>query len=384
MVPLIYLPEAMMPFKKNIFLQNSRLRLWHNLLFFVLTILTACSNDRQEVIVLFENGQANSVRIAKKLIQDVPKDSVSQWVSIRLINDTAATNILGNCKLADNLFFTPLIPFTTDFVYAVFVKNKKITEFRIVPDSKVIAPEVVAIFPQSDTLPDNLLKLYVQFSAPMREGQSEKYIHLIKNGKDSLQHVFLDLQPELWNEDRTVITIWLDPGRIKRDLQPNQKLGAPLHKGDQYELVISPQWQSTKGVDLLKKYSKFFITGNRDSVSPNPDTWTLVLPKAGTKTPLMIGFGEALDHFLLRETISIRDQNGLLIKGRLQVTENDTKCHFIPDDAWVEGYYSLNTIAKLEDLSGNNLNRPFDRDITQTKQPVAKDIHQKRFRISAQ
>ncbi len=384
MVPLIYLPEATMPCKKNILLRNSRLRQWHNLLFFVLTILTACSSDQQEVIVLFENGQARSVRIAQKLIQDIPKDSVAQWVTIRLAKDTTATNILGNCKLTDDLIFTPLIPFTTDFVYAVFIRNKKITEFHIASDSKVSAPEVLAVFPQSDTLPDNLLKLYVQFSASMREGQSQKYIHLIKNGKDSLQNVFLDLQPELWNEDRTVITIWLDPGRIKRDLQPNQKLGAPLRKGDQYELVISPPWQSTKGIDLLKKYSKFFITGNRDSVSPNPDTWTLDLPKAGTKTPLIIGFGEPLDHFLLSETISIRDQNGLQIKGHLQVIENDTKCHFTPAEAWAEGNYSLNSMAKLEDLAGNNLNRPFDRDITQTKQPVTKDIHQKRFRISGQ
>ena len=77
-------------------------------------------------------------------------------------------------------------------------------------------------------MPENLLKIYLRFSHPMREGQSDKYISLIKNGKDTLPDVFLNLQPELWNEDRTVLTVWLDPGRIKRDLQPNLKLGNPL------------------------------------------------------------------------------------------------------------------------------------------------------------
>ena len=39
---------------------------------------------------------------------------------------------------------------------------------------------------------------------------------------------FLDLQPELWNAEGTVLTLWLDPGRIKRDLIPNKELGIPL------------------------------------------------------------------------------------------------------------------------------------------------------------
>ena len=61
------------------------------------------------------------------------------------------------------------------------------------------------------------------FSQPMQEGVSAEHICLVKGEKDTLKNVFLDLQPELWNHDRTMLTLWLDPGRIKRDLQPNRQ-----------------------------------------------------------------------------------------------------------------------------------------------------------------
>ena len=65
----------------------------------------------------------------------------------------------------------------------------------------------------------------------MQEGQALENITVIKNGKDTIPSIFLDLQPELWNKERTILTLWLDPGRIKRDLQPNKKLGLPLELG---------------------------------------------------------------------------------------------------------------------------------------------------------
>ena len=55
----------------------------------------------------------------------------------------------------------------------------------------------------------------------MEEGRSTRYVVLVKEGVDTLKGTFLDLQPELWNDDATELTLWLDPGRIKLDLIPN-------------------------------------------------------------------------------------------------------------------------------------------------------------------
>ncbi len=48
------------------------------------------------------------------------------------------------------------------------------------------APEtrVEAVYPSSDELPENLLRFYIQFSAPMRQGESYRFVHLVAIGGD--------------------------------------------------------------------------------------------------------------------------------------------------------------------------------------------------------
>ena len=91
----------------------------------------------------------------------------------------------------------------------------------------------------------------------MQEGDELKHIHLIKDGRDTLSSVFLDL--ELWNNERTMLTLWLDPGRIKRELQPNKLLGPPLIKGSHYQLLIDKDWQDAEGILLKEKLGEEFF-----------------------------------------------------------------------------------------------------------------------------
>src|SRR3546814_808549 len=115
----------------------------------------------------------------------------------------------------------------------------------------------------------------------MRTGESEKYITIIKNEKDTVSGVFLNLDPELWNENRTVLTVWLDPGRIKRDLIPNLTLGAPLVNHTKYSIVISENWLNAQGLKLKENFVKTFFVSERDSLSPDITNWALELPSSG-------------------------------------------------------------------------------------------------------
>ena len=55
----------------------------------------------------------------------------------------------------------------------------------------------------------------------MQEGHSLENILLIRNEKDTIRDAFLDLQPELWNKEGTVLTLWFDPGKDqKRSCSP--------------------------------------------------------------------------------------------------------------------------------------------------------------------
>ena len=210
----------------------------------------------------------------------------------------------------------------------------------------------------------------------MREGQSHQYVSLLKNGTDTLPGVFLDLQPELWNADRTLLTLWLDPGRIKRDLQPNKRLGAPLRTGTRYQLVVSSAWPDAQGAVLGTLASKTFVAVRRDSLSPDVAKWSIHPPQSGSLEPVAIDFGEALDYSLLTETLHVKNPLGAVVPGSWQVEDNEKRVRFKPEKPWQSGGYELRVEGRLEDLAGNNLNRPFDRDISRKgDSPTTRPFH---------
>ena len=214
----------------------------------------------------------------------------------------------------------------------------------------------------------------------MQEGVSENYVALLNNKGDTLPGTFLNLLPELWNPDRTVLTLWLDPGRIKRHLGPNEEMGNPLKPGEQYTLNIAGEWRSADGNSLPENYRHSFFVGTRDSSSPDPATWKLQLPKSETSDPLTILLNESLDYFLLQETITVQDGSGKILEGIPHVDETGTVVKFTPKNPWKAGLYTIAVAPQLEDLAGNNLERVFDRDLTVQSKPV-KTNYRRQFRI---
>ncbi|MEO5999395.1 MAG: hypothetical protein ABIN89_21545 [Chitinophagaceae bacterium] len=367
---------------RKLFSWHTRLRTMHNLVFFVLPFLCSCSNKEQTGIrIAWNNNKATGISLPKSLFADLDEETLATLLKISLLDSPDSTAILGDLRLGNTIVFEPVLPFSRGLSYSIFFRNKKIGEFSIPPAVIKDAPQLIRSYPAQDTLPENLLKIYLAFSHPMSEGQSDKYISLVKNESDTLHDVFLKLQPELWNEDRTVITVWLDPGRIKRGLQPNLRMGNPLKDGESYHLIVSHLWKDAQGLLLQNDYTRFFIAGSRDSISPDPHQWKLDVPRKNSKEALIINTGEVLDHFLLMESMHIIDREGAVVKGTFQPFNNEKNCRFIPETAWKAGEYSLVIESRLEDLAGNNLNRPFDRDITQGKTPLTRAPYERKFKV---
>ena len=264
-------------------LYPSRFRTFLILVFTLLVFLSCKSPSDQgsDLTILWQNKKPAAIVIPFVPEKNISADLLRATISKQ--NNGSETTILGEWKINDDsIVFKPLIPLTRGLKYEILFRNKKIGEIIVpLPDSSS-APVVTGIYPSVDTVPENLLKIYVEFSKPMVEGNSKDNFKLIKNGKDTLQQIFLDLQTELWNNDNTRLTIWLDPGRIKRDLQPNVSLGAPLNKGNKYELVVGSTLSDAEGIALGKVYRKDFIVANRDSAIPKPESWIIHTPKQGT------------------------------------------------------------------------------------------------------
>ena len=204
------------------------------LILFCLTMLAGCA-QRQEtskatISILWKEGQATGFSIPLSLLKNISKEEIAKLVKIQLAQPGTKTAILGEYNLKkDTLVFEPLIPFTRGLHYEIVINGYLISDIEIPKSTN--HPTLLGIYPTQDTLPENLLKFYFVFAQPMVEGNSLEYIKLLSLEEDTLLHTFLNLQPELWNAERTVLTLWLDPGRIKRDLQPNKRLGNPLTKG---------------------------------------------------------------------------------------------------------------------------------------------------------
>lgn len=246
-------------------------------------------------------------------------------------------------------------------------------------DQNVSAPMVVATYPSCDTVPSNLLKVYFRFSEPMQEYRSSQFIRLIDNTTgDTIKDAFLDLKPELWNEDETVLTLWLDPGRIKQDLVPNRELGTVLKDHKTYRLEVSKGWKSKKGVTSASNYMRTFFTVSRDVTQPTVDTWTV----AATKGRIVVNTNETIDWMLLNNRVSVWSGDRL-IEAETFSEVCERQLIIIPKKPLERGNYSVVVEETLEDLAGNNLNRLFETDVTApSKKSVNKQDHRLTFTIN--
>src|SRR5262249_13194478 len=161
------------------------------------------------------------------------------------------------------------------------------------------------VYPTRSKLPENQLKFYVHFSAPMGKGGSYRHVHLLDAASKEVAAPFLELDEELWSPDQKRFTLYLDPGRIKRGLKPREEVGPVLEEGKSYTLVIDREWQDAEGNTLRETFRKKFPVGPPDDEPIDPKNWKLAPQSAGSRQPLMVRFPKPLDHALLHRLICV-------------------------------------------------------------------------------
>lgn len=221
---------------------------------------------------------------------------------------------------------------------------------------------VTQVYPSAAVVPQNLLKFYVHFSAPMSRGNIYKHIHLLDSTGKEVDLPFLELDEELWNPEMTRLTLIIDPGRIKRGVRPLEDIGPALQSGKGYRLVISSDWKDGAGKPLKESFEKGFTVSPPDRETPNPERWQIEPPKPETSAPLLIIFPEPMDSAVTQRAIQVVDQSGNLIAGKVALTNEEHHWTFIPANPWQHGTYRLEVKTTIEDLAGNNIGKPFDVD----------------------
>jgi hypothetical protein len=225
---------------------------------------------------------------------------------------------------------------------------------------------IVEVYPTTDSVPMNLLRMYVQFSAPMTVGDgAEKHVRLVDERGTAVDNAFLIAAggQELWDGEHTRLTIFFDPGRIKRDLTPHEALGLPLRAGHKYSLIVDSTMHDAQGLSLVRGYTKQFRVGPIDRSLPRAADWRIAAPTAGTRDPVTVDLPEPLDHALLARMLTVTHSVGgveTIVAGRGATSDRDRRWTFTPSEAWPASTCVIKIDTELEDLAGNNMRHLFD------------------------
>lgn len=155
--------------------------------------------------------------------------------------------ILGDYKIGDEaISFRPRFPFRPDLthnarfnlteLYALVGQenstNKDWLEATFPGGSDVSIPTttVTEVYPTTDKVPANLLRLYVHFSAPMSRRAVNDYVHLFDFNGIEVSLPFVEIETGLWDRNQQRLTLFFHPGRIKRGVGPNGH-GSPAARG---------------------------------------------------------------------------------------------------------------------------------------------------------
>jgi len=289
----------------------------------------------------------------------------------------AGTPLLGSYSVQNHeIFFRPRFPFEEGSRYVarwLGTSDFPPTELTFALPKQEIAPstQVKAIYPRGANLPENLLRLYIQFSAPMSRGEASHYLRLTNAAGDPIPGPFLQMPYELWNPAADRLTLFLDPGRVKRGVGPNLQVGAPLSADQEYRLVVDAGWPDAQGIPLVKGFEKRFRVGPADRSSPDPSRWKVEAVPVDETTEIHVALAEPVDHALGLRLIWLEDGSGARVPGDTSLTQEESLWIFRPREALLPGGYALVVAPELEDSSGNSLRRPFETEVADESEAIS-------------
>jgi hypothetical protein len=320
--------------------------------------------------------------VSEKALRELLSWGLPQWQGLLSVSvETVETNLppmVGTYRVHRGLLrFEPQFPLEPGVVYrAIFrpdhlpgrdssglAATRIISVYQAPPRRQKITTVVDHVYPSTEILPENLLKFYVHFSAPMSRGQIYQHIQLKDNNGKAIELPFLELSEELWDPKMIRLTLFIDPGRIKRGVLPLEEIGPALEEGKTYTLVIASDLKDGNGNPLKESFQKKIKIGRPDRDPPDHKAWKIQPPKPGTRESLVVSFPEPMDHALAQRLILVTFESGEPVEGSTGLEDQERRWIFAPTAPWRRGTYKLVIQTTIEDLAGNNIGKPFDVDL---------------------
>jgi hypothetical protein len=365
---------------------------------------TAADSGELRVVLHPAEGAARPARIELAGLSDDELSALrsrgldeAMWASLLRVSVADQTDanlpaVAGHYAITgDRVTFTPLYPFDPGRAYRVRVDPFQL--LTAVASAKAVGPprsteiltsivklpvaatkpaaEVAAIYPSVAVVPENLLRMYVEFSAPMGSRKAGEFVRLLDrtSGKDTVvEEAFLPVEADFWSPDHRRYTLFFDPGRVKRGILPNRERGRPLRAGHAYALSISAEWLDENGRPLKTAFRHEFAAGPAVASGIDASSWRITPPAPGTRDHLDVEFDRALDHAVAARALGV-ERDGVTVDGTGTVEPGDARWVFVPRTAWPPGVYRLTAQPFLEDPQGNQIGRAFEVVVDTPREP---------------
>ncbi len=200
------------------------------------------------------------------------------------------------------------------------------------------------VFPSASKVPANLLRISLVFTVPP-SGSTLRNLHLTHADGATIHGAFYP-QP-LWSPDGRVLTVYLNPGRVKTGLIAHDTLGWALKPDGDVQLRLRQQ--------VLKTWH----VASPNELALDPSRWVVHPPAANTRQPLRVSLDLPIDS---RDTslIAVQAPDGSRVAGVATLAHGETAWRLQPRKPWTQGDYVLRLHPDLEDPEGNRVGQAFE------------------------
>jgi hypothetical protein len=215
-------------------------------------------------------------------------------------------------------------------------------------------PRVVLVQPSAASVPANILRISIEFAAPI-DGPVLSRLALRRADGSLVPEPFL--QQELWSPNGKILTILMHPGRVKTGLLAREALGPILTDGEELSLTLDGRpirrWKVTSA----------------DTHGPVAAAWKLSPVRAASRQALVVTLDGPIDG---RDAgyLAVLDRHGRQVTGRARLQDGESRWIFTPARPWRAGRYSLVAAGSLEDSAGNRLGSQFETPANSTRGPA--------------
>ena len=346
------------------------------LLLLALVLVSACRGPAPSgpPAVALRHGVIELTNLPPQALDAAARLTPAAWPEVFRIGVTPdAPPMLGTYSIdKGTVRFTPAFPFDPGRQYTtIFTPSAlggagtglaplTLTVFDPAP-AATPTTTVTRIYPTADVIPENVLRMYIEFSAPMGRKSGVEYLALLDHSGREIPGAVLPLDYEFWSPDHRRFTVFFDPGRVKQGILPNREMGRAFIPGQTVTLVVKADWRDAQGQPLAAEYRRTFTVTPATTRPLDPALWRLQAPRANSRDAVVVTFPTPLDHSLLQRALGIRSR-GNAVPGTISIGPEERSWSFTPTDAWQPGQYEFVALDILEDVAGNQVGRAFEVD----------------------